>query len=60
MRTDKFIKVTYKQIDSSPRETQQRLDDVFDLLFDEILLPTNKENSAERNMAVSLIAVSNS
>lgn len=36
MRTDRFIKITYKQINSTPEELQQRLDDAFDLLFEEV------------------------
>ena len=37
MKTDRLIKVTYKQVEIPAEELQQRIDDAFDLLFQETM-----------------------
>lgn len=37
MKADKSMKITLKRIESTQEEFQQRLDDAFDLLFDEVV-----------------------
>lgn len=35
-RVHKEVRISFRQVDTTPEEIQQRLDDVFDLLFEEV------------------------
>jgi len=51
METSKLIKVTYRQVEIPTEELQQRLDDAFDLLFQETMktFRLDKPESFETN-----------
>lgn len=53
MKTDRLIKVTYKQVEIPAEELQQRLDDAFNLLFRETMRTFNNEVVEKRMTSVS-------
>lgn len=52
MKADKLVKVTYKYIELPAEELQQRLDDAFDLLFEETM-KTFDNNEDEREQILT-------